>query len=157
MFSHRTWPPLLAGALTAAALHAADDRDRAREQARGDYTVRGGPTGRAAPDMKPPLQTGEVKVPQGGVDTSGFDPNAGEGFKGQSTGGGGIIVPRAPAQGATQGAPLSGATAPRGAHDAGPAANARGERGAGRDGADSADGRTGGGNDSVGTSTRGKP
>ena len=57
MFSHRTWPPLLAGALTAAALHAADDRDRAREQARGDYTVRGGPTGRAAPDMKPPLQT----------------------------------------------------------------------------------------------------
>jgi len=148
MFSHRTWPPLLAGALTAAALHAADDRDRAREQARGDYTVRGGPTGRAAPDMKPPLQTGEVKVPQGGVDTSGFDPNAGEGFKGQSTGGGGIIVPRAPAQ---------GATAPRGAHDAGPAANARGERGAGRDGADSADGRTGGGNDSVGTSTRGKP
>ena len=157
MLPHRTWPPLLAGALMAAALHAADDRDRAREQARGDYTVRGGPTGKAAQDLKPPLQTGEVKVPQGGVDTSGFDANAGEGFKGQSTGGGGIIAPRQPAQGGTQGVPLSGATAPRGPRDAGPAASARGERGAGRDGADSAGARTGGGNDSAGTSTRGKP
>lgn len=150
LLAHRVWAPLLAGAFTAAALHAADDRGPMR----GDMTRQGGPAGNAVQEVKPPLQTGEVKVPQGGVDTSGFDPNAGEGFKGRSTPGGGIIVPREPAQGTTSGAPLGGTAAPGGAREAAPGNAARGERGAGRDGATSGGTTTGGGADSVGSGTR---
>lgn len=100
-----------------------DAKGKGREETRANATRKeGGPQGDAAQNLKPPLQTGEVKVPQGGVDTSRFDPNAGEGFKGKSSSGGGTIQPRGDANagspggrnaGATSGAPLSGATAPK--------------------------------------------
>jgi hypothetical protein len=108
-----------------------------------------GPTGDILQRADPPLETGEVKVPKGGVDTSRFDPNAGEGFKGKSTSGGGTIEPRgavsgnAPSAGntgATTGAPLSG-TAPRAK---GGGNDARGERGSGKTETNSAGTKTGG-------------
>jgi hypothetical protein len=118
-----------------------------------------GPTGDILQRADPPLETGEVKVPKGGVDTSRFDPNAGEGFKGKSTSGGGTIQPRGAVSGngsassagnagATTGAPLSG-TAPRAT---GRGDDARGERGSGKTETNSAGAKTGDG--SAGSGTR---
>jgi hypothetical protein len=118
-----------------------------------------GPTGDILQRADPPLETGEVKVPKGGVDTSRFDPNAGEGFKGKSTSGGGTIQPRGAVSGngsassagnagATTGAPLSG-TAPRAT---GRGDDARGERGSGKMETNSAGAKTGDG--SAGSGTR---
>jgi hypothetical protein len=120
-----------------------------------------GPTGDILQRADPPLETGEVKVPKGGVDTSRFDPNAGEGFKGKSTSGGGTIQPRdavsgngnasnAGNTGATTGAPLSG-TAPRAT---GRGNDARGERGSGKTETNSAGAKTGGGAGSAGSGSR---
>jgi hypothetical protein len=118
-----------------------------------------GPTGDILQRADPPLETGEVKVPKGGVDTSRFDPNAGEGFKGKSTSGGGTIQPRGAVSGngsassagntgATTGAPLSG-TAPRATARGD---DARGERGSGKMETNSAGAKTGDG--SAGSGTR---
>lgn len=52
-----------------------------------------GPEGEAWRSMREPLQTGELKSLQGGVDTSHYDPNSGEGFKGRSSAGGGTMQP----------------------------------------------------------------
>ena len=133
-----------------------DAKDARGEETRANATRKeGGPTGDAAHTLKPPLQTGEVKVPKGGVDTSRFDPNAGEGFKGKSTAGGGTIQPRQRAPvanaGATSGAPLTGATKPKGPRDAGGRTAARGERGSGKTETNSGGSRTGGGADSAGS------
>lgn len=72
-----------------------DTKGKGREESRANATRKSaGPGPAGAQKLDPPLQTGEVKVPEGGVDTSRFDPNAGEGFKGKSTAGGGTIQPR---------------------------------------------------------------
>lgn len=130
-----------------------------------------GPQGDTLQRVDPPLETGEVKVPKGGVDTSGFDPNAGEGFKGKSTSGGGTIQPRggvsgsasgsnAGNAGATAGAPLSGnaaAAAGSGSDARNPAnrgTDARGERGSGKTETNSGGTKTGGGANSAGSSSR---
>lgn len=159
MIHHRIWLPAIACALAIGAVHAADERGsgKGREATRANATKKDAPSGTATTDLKPPLQTGEVQVPEGGVDTSRFDPNAGEGFKGRSSAGGGVIVPRDAASGATggtQGAPLSGSTAPRGPRDAGPASAGRGERGSGTGATNSGDTRTGGGKNSAGSGFR---
>lgn len=157
MPGHRLWGPLLAGAVVAAGLHAAEQPTDAqgRDQTRGQFTRKGAPAGNAATDMKPPLQTGEVQVPPGGVDTSRFDPNAGEGFKGRSTSGGGVIVPRNESASDGKGAPLSGATAPKGSGNAASKTESRNARGAGRDGITSGGTTTGGsGKTSTGSTVR---
>ncbi|HWI14742.1 MAG TPA: hypothetical protein VNT02_10845 [Burkholderiales bacterium] len=141
-----------------------DAKSKGREETRANATRKeGGPQGDAAQSLKPPLQTGEVKVPQGGVDTSRFDPNAGEGFKGKSSSGGGTIQPRGEANagspagrnaGATSGAPLSGATAPKAPRDTGGRSAARGERGSGKTETNSGGTRTGGGASSAGSESK---
>lgn len=145
---------VLACGLVAVYAQAADN-DQGREDSRTNATRKSaGPTGDALQQLHPPLQTGEVKVPEGGVDTSRFDPNAGEGFKGRSSAGGGTIQPRGAGGGAnvgsTSGAPLSGQA--DGARKK--SSSGRSERGSGRTDANSGDARSGSAENSAGTALR---
>lgn len=129
---------VLACGLVAVYAEAADKETKAQDREGTSATRKSaGPSSNTVQPVQPPLQTGEVRVPEGGVDTSQFDPNAGEGVKGRSTPGGGTIQPRGAVGGgnvgATGGAPLSGATAPGNAGDDGQRRNsARGDRGSGK-------------------------
>lgn len=133
----------------------AADKEQGREDSRTNATRKSaGPTGDALQQLKPPLQTGEVKAPEGGVDTSRFDPNAGAGFKEGSSSGGGTMQPRGAMGGAnvggTSGAPRSGqADGARRKPSSG-----RGERGSGRTDANGSDVRSGGAENSAGTALR---
>ncbi|MGE5523469.1 MAG: hypothetical protein ACM3SS_07130 [Rhodospirillaceae bacterium] len=156
---------VLACGLVAVYAYAADtdSKGKGREETRANATHKSaGPTRDTHQSLKPPLQTGEVKVPEGGVDTSTFDPNAGGGFKGKSTPGGGTIQPRSGADaskgsnatGATSGGSPTGATAPKGPRDAGGRTEARGERGSGKTETHSGGTRTGAGAGSAGSGSK---
>jgi hypothetical protein len=141
---------VLACGLVAVYAQAADS-EQGREDSRTSATRKSaGPTGDALQQLNPPLQTGEVKVPEGGVDTSRFDPNAGEGFKGRSSSGGGTIQPRGANTGSTSGAPLSGQAdgAPKGG------ASANGQGASGKAGANGGDARSSGAENSAETALR---
>lgn len=145
---------VLACGLVAVYAQAADN-DQAREGSRTNATRKSaGPIGDALQQVKPPLQTGEVKVPEGGVDTSRFDPNAGAGFKGKSSSGGGTIQPRGAMGGAnvggTSGAPRSGQADGARKEEA----SERSERGSGRTGANSGAARGSAAENSAGTALR---